>query len=243
MNVAKSRCGRASTIAHLLCVPGSTSDVPRPGIAGERADELRFLAAHDVGHARGIAACDDAGHDRELAVPGDASQRCGQRVEVGRDMRRTAPRSSPGGCRSCRRRAAARVVVASRRGASSSACANSPSRTRWMPSGALRASRIRALRDRADTRAPTSCPSRSRSRRVLHGGTFTAWRTVTAAISGRVAASRRPARSRATGVRPPVRSSRVTSAPRRRRRSRAPRPSAAPSGVASFFQNGARVFR
>ena len=83
MNVAKSTRTPRSTIAHLLCVPGSTASTPGIVIA-QRPGELRLLAAHDVGHAGRVDAA-RARDDRELAarasrvsMPASAARSAGQ---------------------------------------------------------------------------------------------------------------------------------------------------------------------
>src|SRR5213594_1304666 len=52
----------------------------RPRLVVERAQDLRFLAAHNVGHAVRIAA-DEPGHDAKVRS-GDGRQRRGEAVEV-----------------------------------------------------------------------------------------------------------------------------------------------------------------
>ena len=62
MNVMKSTMRPDSTHAHLLCVPGSTTQHALLAVI-DAADDLRLLAAHDVGHAVRVARA-RAGHDR-----------------------------------------------------------------------------------------------------------------------------------------------------------------------------------
>ena len=239
MNVANSTRRPRSTIAHLLCVPGSTARTRRSS-SPNRADELRLLAAHDVGNARGVDAS-RAGHDRELA----AGRRASAPVRTWRDppgIRRTALRSSPAGCRSSRRRSA--VPSSSRQSSSSvsSAAAKRPSRSVPMPSGALRvvansAGRIETIRarrrgtpvdrDQGVLRDSVTARDGSRRRGPGQAGAADAAHAATFRRDASAGRFRLALRQRAAA------SSSLARASTQR----------APAGVSSFFQNGARVLR
>ena len=137
MNVGKSTRRPRSTRAHLLCVPGSTAS-DRGGVVVDGTDDLRFLAAHHVGHARRVAR-HDARDDRQLAPFGRHPSR-GQRADGQRTADVGCLDASPAGCRSCRRRGAARG--SSCQGPSSSFSASAKPRRRELLDPERRAARV-----------------------------------------------------------------------------------------------------
>ena len=113
---ARCRRGRPSAIAPRICVssPRITSGTPA---ASMQVTPGTMASAPPRGVAR---------------------KRRGERRRAPPDRRSTAPRSIPGGCRSCRTRSAARDRPPSHRAARRAPRRTRRPRTCWMPSGALR---------------------------------------------------------------------------------------------------------
>ncbi len=221
MYVANSTRRPRSTIAHLLCVPGST--------ARTRSSSCPIAPTSCVSSPRMTSGTPAAPMQRAPGTmasspPGVADE---SRAERGRDppgIRRRALRPSPAGCRSSRRRSAAPHRRANRR-AACRARHRSGRRAAFRCRAARCASRRSRPPHRGDTRAPTWFPSRSRSR--LCCGIRSRPATVADPAGGvkRGGITRSRRRSRRGGLSRPVPLA-CANAPPRRHRSHAPRPSA-----------------